>query len=127
MEKTAIIIDDDNLSISLLKITINSIGIEIKGIANDATTGLELASEMQPTIVFLDINLPQKSGVEVIEDLLKACPESKIIMISGEASRTLFEKSMELGADSYLSKPFNINEIKARVNDVLTLPEEKAF
>lgn len=80
--------------------------------------------QSQPNLVLLDLNLPDKSGLEVFRELKRIEPKLPIIMLTArveEADRVL---GLELGADDYITKPFSVRELAARVKVVLRRAEE---
>ena len=92
-------------------------------IAGDGRTGLRLAHEIKPDLIILDLMLPELDGIEVCRQLRAAGMSIPIIMLTardGEADRVL---GLELGADDYISKPFSLRELLARVRSVLRRSE----
>jgi len=92
-------------------------------IAGDGRTGLRLAHEIKPDLIILDLMLPELDGLEVCRQLRAAGLSIPIIMLTareGEADRVL---GLELGADDYISKPFSLRELLARVRSVLRRSE----
>jgi len=92
-------------------------------IAGDGRTGLKLAHEIKPDLIILDLMLPELDGIEVCRQLRAAGMSIPIIMLTardGEADRVL---GLELGADDYISKPFSLRELLARVRSVLRRSE----
>jgi signal transduction histidine kinase len=83
--------------------------------------GLELAREHQPDLILLDLNLPDVSGDEVLRHL-KRDPELReipVVMISGDAIPSQVQRMLDLGAQGYLTKPFDINELLRLTNEIL--------
>ncbi len=82
--------------------------------AGDGVTALDLAVAHRPALVLLDLGLPRMDGFEVIEGLRawSAVPIVVLSAISGEAEKI---RALDLGADDYVTKPFGINEVLARV------------
>ena len=83
-------------------------------IAGDGVTALDLAVAHRPALVLLDLGLPKMDGFAVIEGLRTWSPVPIVVLsaISGEAEKI---RALDLGADDYVTKPFGINEVLARV------------
>jgi two-component system alkaline phosphatase synthesis response regulator PhoP len=87
--------------------------------ASDGVTGLERAREKKPELVILDIMLPRLSGLEVCKTLRGEGFEAPIIMLTARGQEIDKVVGLELGADDYVTKPFSIRELLARVRAIL--------
>ncbi len=83
--------------------------------ANDGKTGLRKALSNEYDIILLDIMLPQMNGYKVLENLRSEGRTTPIIMITARDDMSDKISGLELGADDYLQKPFNMNELTARI------------
>src|SRR5919199_5243223 len=85
----------------------------------DGPSGLEVAAEFDPEVIILDIMLPGMDGVGVLKELRRRGNQVPVIMLT--ARNTPLDKvhSLNLGADDYLSKPFSMEELVARIRAVL--------
>ena len=102
--------------------------------ATDGETGYRLAREQRPDVVVLDLMLPRMSGYEVCRKLRAEGVQTPILMLTArgeEADRIL---GLDLGADDYITKPFSIRELLARIRAVLrrahplkAMPDELRF
>ena len=102
--------------------------------ASDGETGYRLAREKRPEVVVLDLMLPRMSGYEVCRKLRADGVQTPILMLTArgeEADRIL---GLDLGADDYVTKPFSVRELMARIRAVLrrahplkTMPDELRF
>src|SRR5215217_3903747 len=81
--------------------------------------GLELAKLHAYDIIFLDLNLPDLSGYEVLQSLRTASVNTPVLILSGLATTANKVKGLEFGADDYLTKPFHKDELTARVQAVV--------
>ncbi|MDE2490978.1 MAG: response regulator [Elusimicrobia bacterium] len=121
--KRVLVVDDDDEMRRLLT-TILSGAYEVSA-APDGAAGLELARRVRPDLVVLDLLMPRMHGFEVCRRL-REDPELKgvKVLISSSKSyphdvRTALE---ETGADGYLVKPFDVDELRGRVADLLGVP-----
>ena len=87
--------------------------------AEDGETGLELLLESAPDIVLLDIMLPKANGYEICRTARLEGLETPIIMLTAKGQESDIVRGLELGADDYVTKPFSIRELIARVKAFL--------
>ncbi len=118
MLDTEILVIDDDLNIcELLKTVLESEGYEVKT-AGDGVEGLNYFKLYEPDLVLLDLMLPKKDGFQVCREI-REISQKPIIMISAKGE--VFDKvlGLELGADDYIVKPFDVKELSARIKAVL--------
>jgi DNA-binding response OmpR family regulator len=87
--------------------------------AADGREGLRKAREGQASLLLLDLMLPEMSGIEVLKHLRDTGHETPVIIISAKGQDRDKVQGLELGADDYLTKPFGLNELLARIRAVL--------
>ncbi len=117
MDTKILVIDDDHGVSDSIKNYFENEGYEVK-VASDGSEGISYFKMYEPDIVLLDIMLPKKDGWQVCREI-REISSRPIIMIS--AKNEVFDKvlGLELGADDYLVKPFDIKELSARIKAVL--------
>jgi DNA-binding response OmpR family regulator len=97
--------------------------------APDGVAGLERALKESPDLVILDVMMPRMSGLDVCKQLKAKRPSVPIIMLTARGQEVDKVVGLELGADDYVTKPFSIRELLARVKAVLrrakTVPKEQ--
>jgi DNA-binding response OmpR family regulator len=97
--------------------------------AGDGVAGLERALKESPDLVILDVMMPRMSGLDVCKQLKAKRPSVPIIMLTARGQEVDKVVGLELGADDYVTKPFSIRELLARVKAVLrrsrVAPQEK--
>jgi DNA-binding response OmpR family regulator len=117
-----ILVIEDDASIGLgLEDTLRAKGYEV-AVATRGQVGLDLADRMRPDLIILDIMLPDLDGFEVCRRLKSnrgGRPEIPIIMLSARGAELDRVRGLELGADDYVTKPFSLMELLARVAAVL--------
>jgi len=90
--------------------------------AKDGQQALELGQAEDPAVVLLDINLPDMSGLEVLEKLKEINPKVGVVMMTGNPHEDAIEKAVELGSDGYVIKPVDLSYLElvvlSRVNIV---------
>ncbi len=95
-------------------------------IAEDGEKGLQLAVEGKPQLIILDVMLPKKSGFDVCKELRGKGIKIPIIMLTARGQEIDKVLGLELGADDYITKPFSVRELLARVKAVLRRTPEEA-
>ncbi len=112
-----LIVDDDENICELLRLYLEKDGFETR-IANDGEQAVAFAHEFAPDLILLDIMLPKLDGWQVCRQIRKTS-ETPIIMLTAKGET--FDKvlGLELGADDYVTKPFDTKEVLARIKAVL--------
>ena len=114
MPKHIWVIDDDEEMNRAVGLMLKSLSYEVASFFNVRAAAQTLLIGRRPDLIILDLNLPEVTGLDMIE-FLRRRPESKnipIIMLSSEAADTVIDKALELGADAYIKKPVIIEELK---------------
>lgn len=109
-EHRYLIIDDDEIFSATLQRALQQREYEAETAA-DGSTGLLKARRIKPDRIILDMKLGRESGLALIEPLLAANPNSRILLLTGYSSISTAVKAMRLGAFNYLCKPARANEI----------------
>ncbi len=114
MGKTVLIVDDEKNIVDILSFNLIREGYEVL-CAYDGREGLALAIDKNPDLILLDIMLPYLDGFEVCREIRKKNNLIPIIMLTAREEEEDKILGLELGADDYISKPFSIRELLARV------------
>jgi DNA-binding response OmpR family regulator len=117
MASKALIIEDDKNIAELLRLYLEKDGFEVLHAA-DGGTGVRMALEQEPVIVLLDIMLPVLDGWQVCRKI-REVSKLPIIMLTAKGETTDRISGLEMGADDYVVKPFEVKELLARVHAVL--------
>ena len=117
MDTKLLIVDDDHNICDMLKLYFENEGYKIKT-ANDGVEGLATFKIYNPDLVLLDIMMPKKDGWQVCREIREISPKP-VIMITAKGE--VFDKvlGLELGADDFIVKPFDMKELSARIKAVL--------
>jgi two-component system, OmpR family, alkaline phosphatase synthesis response regulator PhoP len=116
--ETVLIIEDDPSILLGLQKNLKFEGYDVLT-ASDGERGLELAIDRPPDLIILDIMLPKISGFEICKTLKKNNIQVPIIILSAKDQEIDKIMGLDLGADDYVTKPFNIRELVARINAVM--------
>jgi DNA-binding response OmpR family regulator len=120
-QKTALIVEDDKNIAELLRLYMEKDGFSVR-VADDGRKGLKLYEEDAPSIVLLDLMLPGLDGWEVCKEI-RAQGKTPVIMITAKTETFDKVQGLEMGADDYIGKPFDMKEVMARVHAVLRRTE----
>ncbi len=122
-EKILLVIEDESAIIRFLRSSLEDAGWQVLE-ARTARSGLELAAQRKPSIILLDLGLPDQDGLEALKDLRK-WTSVPIIIISARGQEKDKIAGLDSGADDYLTKPFGIAELMARLRVALRHAENK--
>ncbi len=117
MVKSVLIIEDDRNIADLLRLYLEKEGYEV-AIATDGGKGIEKFREFQPSLVLLDLMLPVMNGWGVCRTI-RAEADTPIIMLTAKGETSDKVTGLKLGADDYITKPFEMKEVLARIEAVL--------
>ncbi|MDO8689601.1 MAG: response regulator transcription factor, partial [Dehalococcoidia bacterium] len=117
MSKKILLVDDDPVLLDTLRYRLSREGFEIVT-AEDGVSGLDLARKERPDLLVLDLMLPELDGFDVCRIFRKES-DTPILMLTARESETDKVVGLELGADDYLTKPFSLRELIARIRALL--------
>ena len=121
-----LIVEDEPAMVAGLRDNFEYEGYEVIS-AEDGVAGLESALSEQPDLVVLDVMMPRMSGLEVCKQLKAKRSSLPIIMLTARGQEIDKVVGLELGADDYVTKPFSVRELMARVKAVLRRMSAKAI
>ena len=119
-DRTVLVVDDDPVILKLLEVNFEMEGFAVIT-AGDGDDGLRAICEQRPDAVVVDIMMPKLNGLEVLE-AARADPATKnvpIVLLSAKAQASEVQRGLDLGADDYVTKPFDPIDLVERVNAVL--------
>lgn len=114
MSKRILIVEDEKNIVDILSFNLSKEGYETLE-AYDGQAGLQLALEQDPDLILLDLMLPKMDGFDVCRNLRQAGRSTPVIMLTAREEETDKVLGLELGADDYITKPFSMRELLARV------------
>jgi len=124
MAGTVLVVDDEKNIVQLARLYLNKEGFQVEGAYNGAQA-LEKAKSLRPDLIILDIMMPELDGLSVCKELRKTS-DVPIIILTARSDDVDRIVGLELGADDYVSKPFNPRELVARVKAVLRRARREA-
>lgn len=117
LSNSILIVEDDRDLVKLIKINLEDQGYEVYT-AGDGLEALKLFKEKDPSLVILDIMLPKMDGFEVCKRIRKVNRKVPVMMLTAKAEEVDKILGLELGADDYMTKPFSVRELTARVKAI---------
>lgn len=118
MKETILVVEDDLAIVKGLETNLRYEGFDVVT-APDGERGLELAVDKQPDLILLDVMMPKMNGFEVLRELRRREMEIPVIMLTAKGEEMDKVRGLDLGADDYVTKPFALQELLARVHAVM--------
>ncbi|MEL3961388.1 response regulator [Ureibacillus endophyticus] len=94
-------------------------GFEVVGEAANGKEAVELYRELQPDLVTMDVTMPVMSGLDAVKQIIPEFPDANIIMITALGQQRIIVDAIEAGAKDFITKPFEPNQLKMVVNNIL--------
>lgn len=113
MDKTVLIVDDEKNIVDIIAFNLKKEGYKVLK-ASDGEQGVRMALEQEPDLILLDIMMPKMDGYEACKKIREK-KNTPIIMLTARAEEVDKVLGLELGADDYVTKPFGVRELMARV------------
>jgi DNA-binding NtrC family response regulator len=113
-----LLVDDDNAFRTVMGGELARAGFDVVT-AETGGEALRLAADRQPQVVVLDLDLPDMTGLQVLERLRSACPSSEVLMLTGHGSIDTAIQSIRAGAFDYVAKPCPLDELEVRIGRAL--------
>ena len=122
MNKRALIVEDDVNIAELLMLYLEKDGFDVS-IAHDGGKGMAMFNELNPDLVLLDVMMPVMDGVQVCREIRKTS-SVPIIMLTAKGETSDKVTGLDSGADDYITKPFEVKELLARIHAVMRRTED---
>jgi CheY-like chemotaxis protein len=125
-------VDDDEEMSRAIGLMLKLLDCEVTSFNNVRSAAQLFASGRKPDLLLLDINMPEVTGLDMVEFLRRRADtkDLPIVMLSSEAADTMVDRAMELGADSYVMKPVTVEELEKAMSTAfykhLNLREQNA-
>jgi two-component system, NtrC family, response regulator AtoC len=113
-----LLVDDDVTFADVMGGELERIGYSVTG-AGTGAEALQKVAELEPSIVLLDLRLPDMSGLEVLQEIRKRSPGSEVIMLTGHGTIDTAIESIRMGAFDYVAKPCPLDELEIRIQRAL--------
>lgn len=123
IERTALVVEDEEAFVEALSVGLAREGFRV-AVARDGLDALDMFEFTQPDVVLLDVMLPRLSGIDVCREL-RSRSNVPIIMVSARGGEVDTVVGLEMGADDYITKPYRIRELVARMRAVMRRTTER--
>jgi DNA-binding NarL/FixJ family response regulator len=107
-----ILVDDDTRFLTALEALIDTLpGIEVIARASDGPAAIDLAGQLEPDVVVMDLDMPLMDGVTATRHLLEAAPDVKVVILSGSDVIAHWHETMRAGASAYVRKSRTVEDL----------------
>ncbi len=113
-----LIVDDSRTSRKILKGILENAGYEVIGEATNGQEGYDRYVELKPDVVTMDITMPVLDGIEALKKIKGEYPDAKVIMVTAAGQKTKMVEAVQNGANEFVSKPFEPEQLKAIIDKV---------
>lgn len=117
MQKNILLVEDEQDIADILQVHLRDLGANVTHAA-DGIRGLTLALRNEWDLILLDLTLPRIDGMDICEQVRQTNPATPIILVTARSSEVERVKGLECGADDYITKPFSISELIARIKAI---------
>lgn len=119
MRLKCLIVEDSPFMLEIYRYSlVDNPNVEIVAEAKDGEEAVRLISEIKPDILILDLILPLKNGIEILNEMGHLSPDTKTIVISSLEDETTIQKAKALGAIHYLAKPFTKVQLISAISEI---------
>lgn len=118
MSYTAIVVDDSSFQRSLVSETIDE-WVDVVDTAENGREAVDVFTETEPDMMTMDIMMPEMDGIEALTEIKERSPETTIVMVTSVSQKEKMREAAKAGADGYVTKPFEAEELGAELDDAL--------
>jgi two-component system chemotaxis response regulator CheY len=113
-----LLVEDNALTRYTIKSLLDKLGHEVVAEAEDGDSAVKYFRELRPDVVFLDLILPGKSGVEILEELRAVDPAARVVVVTAVEQDEIDRRLADKGVNAILRKPFSFDDFKALMKDL---------
>ena len=114
-----LVVDDSNVICRRIERANEVPGIEFVGSAHSGVEALAMHDRLRPTLVTMDLTMPEMDGVECVAQLVQRDPQLRILVISALADKATAVEAMEKGANGFLNKPFTDRQLNEAIAELM--------
>lgn len=112
-----LIVDDYDMTRTLLRIILRGQNFEVVGDATDGSMAIEMCARLKPDIMLLDVVMPKMNGLDVLAKLKASNSMPLVLMVTSAEEEKVVSQAMQLGASGYILKPFNTASVIETLNE----------
>jgi two-component system chemotaxis response regulator CheY len=121
MSGEVLVVDDSSFQRSLVSETVSE-WLNVVDTAKNGREAVELFNETQPDVITMDIMMPEMNGIEALTEIKQQSPETTIVMVTSVSQKEKMREAAKAGADGYVTKPFEAEELGSELDDALDSP-----
>ena len=121
MSPEGLVVDDSSFQRSLVSETINE-WVNVVDTAENGREAVELFAETEPAVITMDIMMPEMNGIEALSEIKQRSPETTVVMVTSVSQKEKMREAAKAGADGYVTKPFESEELGSELDDALDSP-----
>lgn len=106
------LVDDSHFIKSIIQNIITTCGHAVIGEASNGAEAIALYPKLQPDLVFMDITMPEMTGIHATQEILKLDADARIVMCSAMGQNLMIKEALQVGAKDFIVKPFQNEKIK---------------
>ncbi len=114
-----LVADDADFMYEMLENLIDKTRFEVIGYAADGEEAVTKFKDLTPDLVTMDILMPRMNGIKSIKEIRRINPKARVLVISALSDPDLVKEAMGAGAADYITKPFSVSDLKARITKVM--------
>jgi two-component system response regulator DegU len=115
-----LLVDDHRMLRETLKRSMLDEGFDVVGEASDGQEAVDLAEELQPDVILMDVTMPEIDGVEATRRIVEQRPDARIVMLTMHADQDVIAAAIRAGASGYLVKDCSFEEVAATVREAIS-------
>jgi two-component system chemotaxis response regulator CheY len=121
MSPDALVVDDSSFQRSLVSETIDE-WVNVVDTAENGRKAVERFAEIGPDVITMDIMMPEMNGIEALTEIKEQSPETTVVMVTSVSQKEKMREAAKAGADGYVTKPFEAEDLGAELDDALGSP-----
>jgi len=116
---SAMVVDDDRMMQELLRFILRNESYPLVGNATNGADAVIQCGELKPDVVLLDINMPKMDGIQALEEIRKASPETLVLMVSGDSTMEKVKEALDKGAAGFVVKPIKPSSVLDKITSCI--------
>ena len=117
--KEILIVDDASFMRMMIKDILTKNGFDVVGEAENGVKAVEKFKELNPTLVIMDITMPEMDGIQAVKEIKKIDSDAKVVMCSAMGQQAMVIEAIQAGAKDFIVKPFQADRVVEAVKKVL--------
>ena len=120
-----LVVDDSTALRKVMSGIVKSLGHVVAAEAANGQEAVDLVRQEKPEVILLDVNMPVKTGLEALQEIVEIDPEAIVLMLTSVSDMETVQKCVELGASNYILKNYSPEQIAGQINEACAMLEEE--